>query len=269
MKRKFDFLSKQIRYPSGINKQLIIGSLTGLFMAFVLIILEPFDTNNFSSPNKTLLLAGYGIVILATYMIFAAADQQFYRKKKSRWLLYNELISIFSFFLFAGTTMYFYNCIVISKVNISFYGLVYFVVFYTLPFIPILGLLLFIIRQRLGELTPVDQPGTVTLSGINKNEVLKLRREDIFYIKASENYVQVFFEKENSFQNTILRNTLTKVEKQAPFLQKCHRSYLVNLEKVINIKGNSQKAVICFENEANEIPLSKSYYKKIRSAISS
>jgi len=58
------------------------------------------------------------------------------------------------------------------------------------------------------------------------------------------------------------------MSKQAPFLFKSHRSYLVNISRIRNITGNSQNAKIEFNYDDLHIPLSKSYYKTVKSALS-
>jgi DNA-binding LytR/AlgR family response regulator len=50
-------------------------------------------------------------------------------------------------------------------------------------------------------------------------------------------------------------------------LEKCHRSYLLNIEKIEKITGNSQNAKISFSNIEQTIPLSKTYYTKIKSKL--
>jgi DNA-binding LytR/AlgR family response regulator len=52
-----------------------------------------------------------------------------------------------------------------------------------------------------------------------------------------------------------------------PFLEKCHRSYLVNLSTIKEIAGNSQGAKISFIVGEKEIPLSKTYYKHIKNIM--
>jgi DNA-binding LytR/AlgR family response regulator len=61
------------------------------------------------------------------------------------------------------------------------------------------------------------------------------------------------------------RQTLSSTQKQLPFLEKCHRSYLVNINNIKEIQGNSQNAKIFIKNIDERIPLSKSRYKNIKS----
>jgi len=103
------------------------------------------------------------------------------------------------------------------------------------------------------------------LIGENKNEILQLQKEQLLFIKAVENYVEITFVDES--QNVVsltFRQTLSSCIQQIPFLEKCHRSYLVNRTTIKEIKGNSQSAKISFVHGKEEIPLSKTYYKQVK-----
>tara|TARA_B110001454_G_C12658667_1_gene408579 strand:- start:368 stop:727 length:360 start_codon:yes stop_codon:yes gene_type:complete len=109
---------------------------------------------------------------------------------------------------------------------------------------------------------------TISIIGENKNETLKLNKKDLLYIKAVENYIDIFFiDSNNTIKFRTFRQTLSKTNKQLPFLEKCHRSYLLNIEKIEKITGNSQNAKISFSNIEQTIPLSKTYYTKIKSKL--
>ena len=77
----------------------------------------------------------------------------------------------------------------------------------------------------------------------------------------------VLLTKNNKVISKTFRQTLSNVCEQLPFLEKCHRSYLVNMSAVKEISGNSQAAKISFMVSEKEIPLSKTYYKHIKSIV--
>ena len=108
----------------------------------------------------------------------------------------------------------------------------------------------------------------IEFCGINKGEKILIQKEDVLFIKASENYVDIFYKNESTVKHETFRNTLTAINRQAPFLHQCHRSYLVNISTIKVVKGNSQNAKIEFHHDDLDIPLSKSYYKTIKSTLS-
>ena len=53
----------------------------------------------------------------------------------------------------------------------------------------------------------------------------------------------------------------------APFIVRCHRAYLVNLRRVTKVDGNSQGCRLRLEGCADEVPVSRSYVKKVQALI--
>ncbi|NAS12997.1 LytTR family transcriptional regulator DNA-binding domain-containing protein [Poritiphilus flavus] len=73
-----------------------------------------------------------------------------------------------------------------------------------------------------------------------------IEKQESLFVKSSENYVEIFYEKEHDIQHETFRNTLGEISRQAAFLRQCHRSYLVNISNIKMVKGNSQNAKIEF-----------------------
>ena len=134
----------------------------------------------------------------------------------------------------------------------------------TVIFLP----LLIFLRNNFGVIVTPEEVLRIHLKGSNKNERLSLNKEQLLYIKASENYVEIVYDESGTIRQKVFRNTLNSVHQQVPFLLKCHRSYLVNPIKVESIKGNSQKAVLSLKNIDIKIPVSKTFYKKTKAVIS-
>ena len=93
-----------------------------------------------------------------------------------------------------------------------------------------------------------------------------LKLDDIVYLKGADNYVSVFYNDKNAIAEFLLRISLKKLEEQIQGLPlvRCHRSYLVNYEKIKIIKRD--KGVHFLEMDADtaiEVPLSKSYTNDI------
>ena len=109
----------------------------------------------------------------------------------------------------------------------------------------------------------------ITLFGSNKDEKITLNKEELLFVQASENYVDIYYKKDDGVEHKTFRNTLAAVKKQAPFLYKSHRSYLVNTSAIKTVSGHSQNAKIALHQEGLEVPLSKSYYKTIKLAMGS
>lgn len=107
--------------------------------------------------------------------------------------------------------------------------------------------------------------GTVMLCDYRGNPTLTLETDAIYYMEAQDNYVSVHYVSEDEHRSYMLRCPTQKLESmiEGTSLQRCHRSYIVNLSHVSEFIRGHKKATIVLNNpERKEISVSKSYYKQ-------
>jgi LytTr DNA-binding domain len=87
--------------------------------------------------------------------------------------------------------------------------------------------------------------------------------DKLYYISSDGNYVEVFFENEQGIQaRVLLRNSLKTIEEELmsntelPLLR-CHKSFIVNMEKVLELRGNSKIAHLILKDIDKPIPVSR------------
>lgn len=115
--------------------------------------------------------------------------------------------------------------------------------------------------------TPVAIPETIVLTGDNQQERLSLQPDQLVYLSAADNYVQIFYQDKAVLKNRLLRATLRKMEEalagQSMFFR-CHRTFIVNLDKVVRVSGNAQGYRLHFENVVETVPVSRNLNEVIR-----
>lgn len=261
-------LSKQISFVSSVKKIIIVSSILGIFLSIIIIFLEPFNTNEYESDQRIVNLLGFGFIISCVYLIQSILEKLWYNKIHKVWKTSHEIYSIIIFFTCSGTIIFLYNQIYINNLNYSISAHLGYYIGIVLPMVIILAPLVLYLRQKFGERIIPIPPNIYTLMGKNKNEKLELKKSEILYIQAEENYINIYFIDTNKqTQYVTFRQTLSVIHEQATFLQKCHRSYLINISQVYKIQGNSQSAKICFQQTEQKVPLSKTYYKQIKNEI--
>ena len=118
-----------------------------------------------------------------------------------------------------------------------------------------------------------DEPvPLITLSGDNHGESLSLAPAALLYLEASDNYVRVFFKKDTTTENVLLRSTLKKMEGQLLGHEqffRCHRTYLVNLDRVKKVSGNAQGFKLHLFGTDSLVPVSRKLNGKIGFLLSS
>ncbi|MBC7777866.1 MAG: LytTR family transcriptional regulator [Phycisphaerae bacterium] len=117
-----------------------------------------------------------------------------------------------------------------------------------------------------------EEGATIKFIGENQNETLTLEASQIAYIAAQDNYVQVFFFENQVLKNRLLRATLRKKEDvlaDFPQFFRCHRTYLVNFDKVEKVSGNAQGYRLHLRGVEATIPVSRNLNEVVRERLRS
>lgn len=262
---KLNSLKRQVHFVASIRRKILIGFILCIYLSFIIIVLQPFDTSQFEAENKVALLSGYGILIFIVFVIQGSIENICYYRFGKIWSVLNESIATLLFCLFSGTVLYAYNRSIVNEIGYSLATYWLFLSITVACMIPVFVPPMLYLRQKFGERIIPISSNSIILTGENKNEVLSMEKDELLFVKAIENYVEICFINQNKkVISKTFRQTLSNINAQLPFLEKCHRSYLVNLSKVKEINGNSQSAKISFVVGEKEIPLSKTYYKQLK-----
>jgi len=99
---------------------------------------------------------------------------------------------------------------------------------------------------------------------------MSLLRTDILWIQGSDNYVTVWYQARSKVSKFMLRNTLRALEdelKHEPVIR-CHRSYLVNMEKVKLIRREKDGLMLELDTvPPSVIPVSRTYMQEVLTAF--
>ena len=122
------------------------------------------------------------------------------------------------------------------------------------------------IRERLAEDETALQAAYVQIYDEKGEMRLSVRREHLFLLESADNYVCVWYINNNSPKKVLVRNTLTKVAKQleSTHIQRCHRSYIINLDLIKVMRREKEGIFVEFGVEGvPDVPISKTYVESI------
>jgi hypothetical protein len=99
---------------------------------------------------------------------------------------------------------------------------------------------------------------------------ISLKMENLLYLEASDNYVNIYYVNKEKVTRFLLRNSLKKLESAftESEIVRCHRSYMVNFKKVKVLR--KEKDGLCLEMDTSdsiEIPVSKTYVESVMSTF--
>jgi hypothetical protein len=111
----------------------------------------------------------------------------------------------------------------------------------------------------------------INLMDNNGNLKLSVKLDNLYYIKAEDNYINVFYQRSGTIASYMLRCKMQTIADNcvdSSSLMRCHRSYIVNIKKVSVLHNETDGFVIDFEREGlDSVPVSKTYSAKVLEAF--
>jgi len=98
-----------------------------------------------------------------------------------------------------------------------------------------------------------------------------IKKENLLYLESAENYVSICYLNKGKVSKYLLRDTLKKVEESFSGTEiiRCHRSYMVNFEKVKVIRKDKNGLSLELDNPGViDIPVSKTYVSSVMQIFS-
>lgn len=95
---------------------------------------------------------------------------------------------------------------------------------------------------------------------------LTVKREDMVMIESADNYVCVWYLNNGQIKKSMIRNTMKRVAEQLSdsCMQRCHRSYMINMDRVKILRRDKEGVFIEFGIEGVfDVPISKTYLQNI------
>ncbi len=281
-------LSQPYPKDNNLRKKVVTALIFGNFVFLFLLFFQPFGIKEWQLPNKALVLSGYGAITFIAVLFNGIIPELIFKKwfAEQSWKVWKEIIWALWNIIFIGTLNLLY-----SKYQMNFK--LSFIAFLSYQWITLLiglipvALITLWNHNRLQkknlkealelnksinlEAVPPAKPySRVVISGDSAKDSIDLDPQQILFIEADDNYVEVFWLTEDELNKKLIRSTLKKVEEQlseSSYFFRCHRSYLVNLHQVISVTGNSQGYKLRFQGTSFEVPVSRSLNDIIREKI--
>ena len=111
----------------------------------------------------------------------------------------------------------------------------------------------------------------INLMDNNGNLKLSVKLDNLYYIKAEDNYINVYYQRSGTIASYMLRCKMKTIEDNCvdiSSLMRCHRSYIVNIKKVSVLHNEADGFILEFDREGlDSIPVSKTYTQKVLEAF--
>lgn len=123
------------------------------------------------------------------------------------------------------------------------------------------------LRERIAEDETALQAAYVQIFDEKGEMRLSVRREHLLLIESADNYICVWYTNNNAPKKVLVRNTLKQVAEQlaSTHIQRCHRSYLVNLDHVKVLRREKEGIFVELGIVGvPDVPISKTYSDSIQ-----
>jgi DNA-binding LytR/AlgR family response regulator len=106
----------------------------------------------------------------------------------------------------------------------------------------------------------------IVLEDENKNKKFSVSLDSLLYITAADNYIDIYLFEDNKIRHELIRNSLTTIEKtftSTKQLFRCHKSFIINLNNVVSVTGNTAGYKLKLKNTDTLIPVSRKHNNRV------
>ena len=129
------------------------------------------------------------------------------------------------------------------------------------------------LRAVAATVTPMrdDTPKMINLHDNNGTLRLSINTDALYYLESEDNYIKVYYKHNEKLLSYMLRCRTRSVEEslKGTSMMRCHRSYIVNLNKIRLMEEDRRMHYITLNDKSiGRIPVSKSYYDNVVASLS-
>lgn len=275
-------------FPKLESRWKLIISIS-IFVALFLIILQPFDINLMKNgTEKIVILSGYGLVTFIVLFINLIVVEHIFKKtfNERTWTIAKEFSWLMWIIFSIGLGNAFYTMYLIDYFKINFLFFVNFqIITVTVGLFPTTILIItkqnYLLRKNLISASDLNKSLAKDHSKSAENILIRFVADndknfaefymnDFYFIESSGNYVELYIAENDKIIHKTFRSTLKRTMDffaGVPEVIQCHRAFIVNTTKIVNIKGNSQGLKLSLKNCETEIPVSRGFVSQIRDRI--
>ena len=278
MTKIFNFLRKSYPFNDDLRQNTKLIFLISLVLFLLLFLFQPFDIMVLTKQEKYFLIGG---LIVVTFMALSI-NLLLIPSVLSQWGLFknwNVLKEILwnIWIMFTISTGYFIYFGMTGSFAFSFFVLIKILIISAIPisiFIPYNRNRL--LRSHLQSALKLNRylekktnprPEIVHLKSDYEKDNLSVDVNTLLYIRSASNYIEVYWEDKDEARFQMIRCTLKYAEeafRNYPYIFRCHRTYIVNINKIIKVEGSSQGYILYVGSASHKVMVSRNYIPKFK-----
>ncbi len=271
-----EILSREFNLLDDTRSKVLLISLSAFFATAFILVYDPLGISSFKINTRlgnALTIYSAGIVGASTLILTQIILRPLFNLsafKVGSYLLWTSfefaLICIIIFLVFGERGLPFWDEFMLT----SRFAIILALVPYT---ISCLMIALFKDKKE-GVFTSQKErllsPELITLSDENDKSVITLKADSIIFMKAADNYVEVYYYDQNEVHKKLIRTRLKQMEQKIEHvdLVRTHRSYIVNQQKIRIVNRIGSKIELRMEHmKEMAFPISATYRHQFEAKV--
>ncbi len=273
MAKWFEFLKKSYPFNDDLKQNTKLIFVISLILFLLFFLFQPFDIKTLNTQEKYALIGGLGVGIFLGLSVNLLLIPAFFSDTRilKKWTVLKEIFwNIWIMFTIASA--YFIYFQFIGNFSFSFYILVKVLIISAIP----VSILIPYNRTRLLnmhlqsalelnrylEKKANPLPKVIHLQSDYEKDDFSVDVNKLLYIRSANNYIEVFWQDRTGTRSQMVRCTLKRAEEASrnyPFIFRCHRAFLVNINQIRRLEGNPQGYILYVGEEEHTISVSRKY----------
>lgn len=259
-----------------VSARLLKSAGEGVFVATFLIVFKPFGISNWSDPNRIFYLLAFGIITTVASLILRFGIVPAFPKyfNETNWTVWREIMAVLTLVtLIAFGNVLFSLLVFADAFTLKTFVRNFFFVLLVGIFPTTLGVVTNYIRQLKKYQKPVvikhdlkQHTEVIRMIAENEKDVFEVGQNDLLFVESADNYAVIHYLIDNQPKKELIRSSLTRLESQleSGSIVRCHRSYLVNLDKVREVTGNAQGYKFHLDPTGLVVPVARKYSELVK-----
>jgi hypothetical protein len=262
-----DFLNRPFHLLDRKKNRWLLIIVTGIYVILFMNLYLPFNISRWYEKETVplfLILSSFGLIGMVVLMISQLVIRDILNIRNVK------LYGIILWFLVELTLLTITMFVIYGNINLKgvlLWNELFLTFKYTVLvlIIPYAGVLLYLYATQKGEninLLLNASNHLVRILDENGELHMAIDLDQLLYIKSADNYAAVYFIKDGKVRKELIRTTLKRLEIELDEypIRRCHRSYMVNINKIsISMKSSQGLTLELKDYPAENIPVSKNY----------
>ncbi len=282
------FLTRPYPINETLSHKLRSAFIPALFVFGFLFAFRPFGLHHFDNQSLAIVCAGYAVVTLLVVMLNVFLIVPLFTGifDESKWNVWKEIVFILWIIFGVGLANSAYSLFIFNDTFSIDYLITFQLITMMVAIIPVtlnvMTMQLLLARRNLKAAQDLTEhmhhkrrldavPGQqITLRSDNKKEDLTLAASNLLFITSADNYIEVHYLEGETEKKKLLRGTLKNARedlRKFTAFYRCHRAWIVNLDRVESVTGNSQGYRLIVKGTNIIIPVSRNLNEELNNRL--